>query len=383
MDLKLYFDPIEEKFANDEFSSDSLIQSFYLNEEILPDLDQMDLAIIGLYDSIADQSLEQTGISVIREKLYNLKKGDTKCSVIDLGNLRNGHDHDDTCMRLKTVCQKLIARNILPIIIGGPHSLDYGQYQAYEDEEKLINILNVDSRFDLYDKSDSEDEKHVHKIFTHEPNFLFHYNQLAYQSYLINPKTLKVIEQLKFSALRLGEMREDFKKVEPIVREADMLTFDISAINKIYAPGGRNSEIFGLTGEEACQIMWYAGMNDKLSSVGVYGYLATKDSNDHQTAMVMATMVWYFIEGFKNRKGEKGFQTNDYLKYVVSLNAEPETIVFYRSRLSDKWWMEIPNINHTGIYDRNYIVPCDPSDYETATSGEIPERWISVFSKLS
>lgn len=380
MDLKLYFDPINEKLSSEEFSSDSLVQSFYLNEDVLPELDQMDLAIIGLKGT-SDQT--GTGINEIRKKLYSLKKGDTKCNLIDLGNLRNGHDYEDTCKRLQTVSQKLIARNILPIIIGGSHGMDKGQFMAYEDENKLVSLLNVDSRFDLNEKSNDPDHNHLHDIFTYEPNFLFHYNQIGHQSYLVNPGTLKLIDQLKFSALRLGEMRSDFKKVEPLIREADMLSFDLSAINSIYAPGGEQSEVFGLTGEEGCQIMWYAGMNDKLSSIGIYGYNPEKDSTQKPTAMIVATMVWYFIEGFKNRKGEKGFQTNDYLKYVVSLNAEPENIVFYRSRLSDKWWMEIPNINHKGIYDRNYIVPCDPDDYETATSGEVPERWINVFSRIS
>jgi formiminoglutamase len=205
---------------------------------------------------------------------------------------------------------------------------------------------------------------------------------LGHQSYLVNPQAVKVIDQLSFKAIRIGDMREDFKKIEPMIREADMLSFDISAIKKSYCPAGTQSEVFGLTGEEACQIMWYAGMNDKLSSVGLFDYNPDKDTPDHQSAMVIATMVWYFIEGFKNRKGEKGFQTNDYIKYVVAMVTEPESIVFYKSRLSDKWWMEVPNAHGTGVYDRNYIVPCDPSDYATATKGEVPERWISTYTRI-
>ena len=81
-----------------------------------------------------------------------------------------------------------------------------------------------------------------------------------------------------------------------------MLTFDISSIKLQFCPGGSQSEVFGLTGEEACQICWYAGMNDKLSSAGFYEYDPDKDIDGQPTAITMAVMIWYFIEGFKNRK---------------------------------------------------------------------------------
>ncbi|MEO9967509.1 MAG: formimidoylglutamase [Reichenbachiella sp.] len=384
MDLKLFFDPVDPSLSNQKFSSDSFIHSVYLNENKMPELKLMDVAIIGLKETRGSQALEETGVKLIREKLYSLKKGEGSCNVVDLGNLRNGPDLEETYKRIQSVCHYLMSNDILPILLGGSHDLDLGQYWAYEEEEKMVSILSVDSRFDLNDTTNSQpNENHVHKIFTHEPNYLFNYSQLAHQSYLVNANATKVLEQLNFIPIRLGAMRDDIKRMEPLIREADMLSFDLSAIQSIYCPGGNRSEIFGLTGEEACQIMWYAGMNDKLSSVGIYEYNPEKETAENPSAMVVATMLWYFIEGFKNRKDEKGFQTNDYMKYVVSMDADPESIVFYKSRLSDKWWMEVPNATHIGIYDRHYIVPCDFADYELATKGEIPERWINTYSKMS
>ncbi|UXX80865.1 formimidoylglutamase [Reichenbachiella carrageenanivorans] len=383
MDLKLYFDPVDQSLSNRRFSTDSFIQSVYLNESKMPDIKLMDVAIVGLLETRGSQTMSETGVRLIREKLYNLKKGEGTCNVVDLGNLRNGPDLDETYKRIQSVCHYLMTKDILPILIGGSHDLDLGQYLAYQEEDKMVSILNVDSRFDLDDKAESDpNENHIHRIFTHEPNFLFNYSQLAHQSYLVNASATKVLQQLGFSPVRLGTLRDDIKRMEPLIREADMLSFDLSAIQSIYGPGGHRSEIFGLTGEEACQIMWYAGMNDKLSSVGIYEYSPEKDAVEYPTAMVVATMIWYFIEGFKNRKDEKGFQTNDYMKYVVTMDVEPEMIVFYKSRLSDKWWMEVPNATHIGIYDRHHIVPCDYSDYQQATKGEVPERWINTYSKI-
>jgi len=384
MDLKLFFDAIDEKLASEALPNDSLFNFIYVNQHKMPEKDGLDMAIIGLNEIRGNNTIDTSGTDQIRKKLYSLKKGVGSCNIADLGNLRNGPSREETVIRIKEVVFHLMEDNILPILIGGTHDLDFGQYLAYENQEKLVSILNVDSRFDLEDEKEaSPNAKHIHKIFTHEPNYLFNYNHLAHQSYLVNPSALKVMEQLNFQSFRLGEIREDLKRAEPLIREADMLTFDISSIRSQYCPGGSQSEVFGLTGEEACQICWYAGMNDKLSSAGFYEYDPKKDTEGQPTAMTMAVMIWYFIEGFKNRKGEKGFQTNDFLKYIVSMDSTPEMIVFYKSQLSEKWWMEVPNSARKGVYDRNFVIPCDYSDYEKATKGEVPDRWISTVAKTS
>ena len=383
MDLKLFFDPIHKDIATKDFTADSFVQSVYFNEEKMPEIKGMDIALIGIVDKPNAPQPSNSSVQHIRRKLYDLKESSGSCKVIDLGNLRSGPNNDETIGRVQAVCHYLMQKQVLPILIGGSQDYDIGQFKSYEDEEKFISVCCVDSRIDMDAQTEHGPDRHIHDMLIHEPNYLFGYSHIGYQSYFVSSENLKTLRKLNFTTMRLGEMREDFKKVEPIIREADMLSFDISAIQKMYTPAGSRSDVFGLTGEEACQIMWYAGLNDKLSSLGIYEYHCEKDSNDHQTAQVIATMIWYFVEGFKNRKSEKGFQTNDYLKYQVTMDAEPASITFYKSRLSDKWWMEVPKVNSKSVYDRNIIVPCDHYDYEQALKGEIPDRWISTFAKFS
>ena len=382
MDLKLFFDALSEDEVPSNLPEDSLFKFIYVNEHRMPDEDGLQIAIIGLDDVRGNTNLSQGGIKEIRKKLYTLKKGSTACNIADLGNLRLGETIGETYKRLSSVVSILISKSILPIIVGGSHDMDIGQFLAYEIEERYVSILNVDSRFDI-DKNDEKNpsNSHLATIFKSDHKYLFNYSQLAHQSYLVSPSGEMELESLKFQAVRVGAIREDIKKVEPIIREADMVTFDVSSIKTQYCPGGSRSEVFGLTGEEACQITWYAGMNDKLSSIGFYEYDPAKDDANKSSAMTIAVMIWYFIEGFKNRKNEKGFQTKDYLKYVVSMDTDPETISFYKSILSEKWWMEVPNNSSIGVFDRNQIIPCDFSDYELASKGEVPERWVNAYSK--
>ena len=384
MDLKIFFSSVDESIGDSIKSPNSFYRSIEVNEGKMPDYKSADAVLIGLEENRGTNT--NAGVSkaadAVREKLYKLQKGTGAYRIVDLGNLRNGVDLNETYKRIREVCEVLIQKNILPVLFGGSQDLDYGQFWAYEDMDKLISILNVDAFLDMQESDDENlARKHIHKIMLHEPNFLFNYSQLGHQTYLIDSKMMATIEKLYFDARRVGSLRPNLADVEPMVRDADMLTFDLTAIRSSDAPGNANAQPFGLTGEEACQICWYAGLNEKLSSVGFYEYNPDKDV-DGKTASVLATMIWYFVEGFYHRRNEADFKENDYLKYVVSMPSEPETLVFFKSKLSEKWWLEVPYPFGKERYSRDCIIPCSYSDYEKANKGVLPERWISTHAKL-
>ncbi len=384
MDLTILFSPIEESVYENITSPASFFKNIRAFTEKMPDHKDAHIAIFGVRE---ERGTSNKGTSEapdeIRKKLYNLKKGSGAYRIVDLGNLNPGHDLEETYKRISEVCRILLEHNVLPLIIGGSHDLDFGQYTAYETLDKLVNFLNVDSFLDLDEKRESDaNSHHIHKVLLHEPNFLFSYTHLAYQSYLIDPMAVSVLEKLYFEAFRVGQMRTNMQEIEPAIRNADMVSFDITSIRSADAPGNINAQPFGLTGEEACQICWYAGLNEKLSSIGFYEYYPHADDAHKKTASVIATMIWYFVEGYYNRKNDQNFKSNDFLKYVVSMPVEPETLNFYKSKFSDKWWMEVPYPTGIKRYARNSIVPCSYSDYQVAAKGEVPERYINTLAKL-
>jgi formiminoglutamase len=385
MDLTILFSPIDPSIFSDITSNSSFYKNISIFDERMPEYKGAHIAIFGVQEERGTATNQGTASAPneIRKKLYNLKRGTGQYRIVDLGNLNAGHDLDETYVRISEVCRILLENNVLPIILGGSHDLDYGQYSGYETMEKLISMLNVDAFLDLEEKKDhSLSQRHVHKILLHEPNYLFSYTHLAYQSYLIDPLSVAVLEKLYFEAFRIGQMRTNMQEMEPAIRNADMLSFDVTSIRSSDAPGNANAQPFGLTGEEACQICWYAGQNEKLSSAGFYEYNPTKDDANKKTASVVAVMIWYFIEGYYNRKNEQNFRSNDFLKYTVSMPVDPETITFYKSKFSEKWWMEVPYASGRERYSRNSIVPCSYNDYQAATKGEVPERFISTLAKL-
>jgi formiminoglutamase len=385
MDLTILFSPIDESIYQKTYAPNSIFKSIRVFGDKMPDYKGAHIAIFGVKEERGTKTNTGSakGPDEIRKKLYNLKKGTGAYRIVDLGNLNAGIDLDETYVRISEVCRILLENNVLPLILGGTHDLDYGQYRGYEDMEKLISLLNIDAFLDLDDNREADKaNQHIHKILLHEPNYLLSYTHLAHQLYLIDPSNAAILEKLYFEAFRIGQMRTNLAEMEPAIRNADLMSFDITAIRSSDAPGNANAQPFGLTGEEACQLCWYAGMNEKLSSAGFYEYNPDFDDATKKTASVIATMIWYFIEGFYHRKHDTNFKSNDFLKYVVSMAAEPETITFYKSKVTEKWWMEVAYHQPGARYSRNSIIPCSYNDYQIATKGEVPERYISTLAKL-
>ena len=380
MDIKLFLDPVETSSLLEDLPASSFQRSIFINHTKMYDLDGIDIVLLGLTDQRSAGYEGSQPLSEFRRQLYQLSKTTGKNRILDLGNLRNGPTVEDTRLRLMEVCEYLLEKNIMPIIIGGSHDLDIGQYRAYEAAEKMITLLNIDARFDLNDQH-SIAAGHIAKIIKHDPNYLFNYIQLGYQSYFVDPEQIGVMEHLSFDAVRLGELKHKLQEYEPVIRDADMMTFDLSSIQSLYFPASTHPGVFGLNGEEACQLCWYAGLNDKMTSIGFYDYLPERDATDSRSAQLLATMIWYTIEGFYHRKGDKNFMSNDYMIYEVAFENRPETIRFYKSKKSEKWWMEIPDEHSDSVFLRNKMIPCSYSDYETALDGELPQRWLKAMSR--
>ena len=138
----------------------------------------------------------------------------------------------------------------------------------------------------------------------------------------------------------------------------------------------------GFSGEEACKIMRYAGISDKISCVAISEYNQNIDG-DSQTAKLIAQMIWYFLLGYRSRKNELNPNIKNCIKYTVSFEDGKNEIIFYKSNLSGRWWMGVPfkSLSHEEL--DCFYVACSYSDYELANRGEVPERWIKTFNKLS
>lgn len=388
--LEAYFRPLELSFLSGEetLSYDALgsLVRMYFSKDNFPDFEGAKIAIIGIGEergTIANKGCSK-GADAIREKLYRLKQHMNPQSIIDLGNLIIGHTVEDTYAALATVVSELIPLKVIPVIIGGSQDVTYGHYCGYKKLEQIINIVSVDSRFDLGKPDDScNSDTFLGKIILEQPNYLFNFSNIGYQTYFVGTESIQLMNKLFFETYRIGQIRTDITEAEPIVRNADLLTVDISAIRQSDAPGNASASPNGFYGEEICQVMMYAGLSDKLSGLGIYEFNPDLDRNG-QTAHLIAQMIWFFAEGIGNRKSDAPLTNQqNYITYRVAISDLENEITFIKSSKSDRWWMKLPVELSKNRYMNQHLIPCSYKDYQQACSDVVPERWWSAFHKLA
>ncbi len=349
-------------------------------------LDKFDIALIGIPEdrgSLYNQGAENAPGS-IRKYLYSLFSHWTGLQMIDMGNIKKGNSVEDTYYAVKEVVSLLVEKKVVPILLGGSQDLTFANYLAYEKLGKIINITAIDSVYDLgQDNQTLNARSWLSQIILHQPNFLFNFTNIGYQTYFVNRASVQLMKDLFFDVHRLGEVRANLEEAEPMIRNADIVSFDISVIRRTDAPGNFKAGPNGFTGEEACQLTRYAGMSDKLSSIGFYEVNPKYD--DHgQTAHLTAQMIWYFIDGFMNRQSDlPHLGTEDYIKFTVTPEEHDEDLVFLKSKKTGRWWMVLEAGNKENTkYRPHQFVPCSYADYQTALNNDIPDRWLKVQQKL-
>ncbi len=363
-----YLDPINTaEISNDEEYNDGQVGKLIkVYEDEFPDLLQADILLIGCREERGSRRSRTllNGPDMIRRQFYQLYHWHADIRLADVGNIKTGSTLADTYAALRSVMSELISLGKTVIILGGSHDLTLAQYQSYVSRKKLIEVTNVDALIDINIDSHMRSENFLMELLTDEPNFVHHYNHIGFQSYNVHPRMLETMDKLRFDCFRVGRVKEIIDEMEPVLRNSNLLSFDISAIAHAYAPANMLSPN-GLTGEEACAIMRFAGLSPNVSSIGIYGYVPENDEQD-LTAKQIAQMIWYAVDGRFKGQREASLNDKEYFVEYHTAFAEVET-TFLQSKKTNRWWMQLP--------DQKFIA-CSYQDYLQASSNEVPERWL-------
>ena len=187
------------------------------------------------------------------------------------------------------------------------------------------------------------------------------------------------MDRLFFDAFRLGEVSSDISKVEPVMRDANLVSIDLGSISAGALGTIFSSSPNGFDGKEICALARYAGISDKVSSFGIYEI--SSRFNFTSCNMLVAQTLWYFIEGVNYRKNENTISAKkEFIKYQVPV--DEEVLVFYKSQVSGRWWIEIPFVSGANNkLKRHTLLPCTNDDYLDACNQVLPERWYKTKRK--
>ncbi len=351
----------------------------HTKSEGIPELQGVRMAIIGVHE-VRNSYPPRSSNDLInfRKFFYELYPGNWKLNIADLGDLPNGETTEDTYFALKEICVHLRQINILPIVVGGSQDLVYPLYQTFQVTEQLANIVSVDNRFDF----SQEDElisgrSYMSKIIMETPNYLNNYSNIGYQSYYCAQEERDLMEKLYFDSLRLGTILNDVTLAEPFLRDADIVGFDMKVLHWQSHGDYENGQPNGIDSRTICSLSRYAGISDRVSLFGLFELPSTSLFDK-----LLAQIIWYFIEGVNCRFNEYPLAVDDnFVKYTVALS--DRSMVFFKSEVSQRWWMEVVNDNEVNNKSKSFaLLPCTQNDYDDACRDQIPERWFNAIKRI-
>lgn len=375
-----FLKPIDTHFLEKLSSQQLGSKIVFHTKDQFPDLNKINIAVIGVLENRGSEiAISDVDLTAIRKELYGMFPGNWDASIADLGDILAGDTITDTYFALRKVVSSLIKTKIIPIVIGGSQDLTYALYRAYDELEQMVNLVSVDSKFDFgKENEETSASSYLTKIIIDEPNNLFNYCNIGYQTYYNSQEEIDLVEKLFFDGYRLGEISNNIALAEPVFRDADIVSLDLNSVKSSDSGNFITFTPNGFNGKEICSLARYAGISDKVSMFGIFNH-----NNSIQESVLIAQIIWYFIEGFHYRSNEYPFGSREnYIKYIVP--SEEEVLVFYKSDKTDRWWIEIPFIsNGNNKLKRNTLLPCSYEEYVGACNQELPERWWKAQRKNS
>ena len=195
MEFELSFKPLvhrSEDYQNGQLGRNIMAYT----QGDFPNLAEADLVIFSVpefrgtsYDNKADFT------DKIRIELYQLFEGQERLRIADLGQLILGEKINDTYQLLTDVLVECEQRNLFALIIGGGQDLTLSQYRSCVHLGKLSNMVSFDSRFDFgEDESTLTSESYLSEIIKIQPNVLFNFTNIGYQTYFNNQDSIKLTQ---------------------------------------------------------------------------------------------------------------------------------------------------------------------------------------------
>jgi formiminoglutamase len=386
VDLNDYFNPVSIEGPDFEYLTGQAgfphNISIHTENNPLKDISKFKIALFGVPEGRNSPNAGSLkGPDMIRTQLYRLAKIPGKSKIIDLGNMKQGNSFNDTIAGLTDIICFLLSENLFPVIIGGTSALIPAIDRAVSQFIKRYTLTAVDSRIDYSSERKEPDSfNYLNAIISNHKSSFAHYINIGYQTYLNDQQIINRFLKRQSELIRIGDVRQAIYLTEPLFRDSDVAIFDISAVRQSDAPGTISTSPNGFYGEEICLLARYAGISDKLKVFGLFDVNPEYDIRN-QTTGLAAQILWFFLEGFSQKQYETPVlnisNSGRFIKYHVRITDLEDDLIFVKSSLTDRWWIELPGEN-----DQNLYVACSHEDYLKANRNEVPERWVQAVDRL-
>ena len=326
----------------------------------------------------AAQSADQ-----IRPYLFALSGAKIKHPIIDIGNLKLTGNTANTYMAVRDVVEFIQSKGATCIILGGTQELTWPIFLATSQIVPKVNLSIIDYTIDMGSADgDFSSTCYIDKIISDGKDNLFNLSMLGYQGYLVDSNHIDQLAAQSFELSRLGFVRGAMSEIDATLRDSHIVSLDMASIKQSDSPGVVYPSPNGFYSEEICQLARYSGVGSNTKVFGLFELNTEKDPLA-LSASLAAHIIWHFIDGFNARERFPSIsESQQNLKrfYVKSPIPNIE-LVFIQNTLTATWWFELPPTKKTN--NNAIVVACSYNDYLKASKGDVPDRWLRAWKRIS
>jgi arginase family enzyme len=342
------------------------------------------LVIFGVKESRNSNNIGASqSPDAIRSYLYSLSGSSIKSPLVDLGNLKVTASPADTYMAIRDVIDQIVEKGATCIILGGTQEITWPVYLAISQHKTMVNVSIIDQTIDMgNNEGDFSSTCYIEKFIGEPYEKLLSLNMIGFQNYLTDSNHIKTLSSKNHELARLGYARGSMNEIEPTLRDSDIISFDIGCIKQSDSPGAINPSPNGFYSEEVCQLARYSGLSSKVKAFGLFEFNPMADRSG-QSAHLSAQIIWHFIDAFNARKGFNNIPLSaDVHKHFYVKSTIPNVeFVFIQNTINDSWWIELPATEKS--QGKPTLIACSYNDYIKASNGDIPERWLRAWKKMT
>jgi agmatinase len=241
------------------------------------------------------------------------------CSGVDYGDLSVNPGYlAESYHQIEEQLKKLLDESVIPILIGGDHSISLPHLRAMAKRYGKISLVHFDSHGDTWDS-------YFGKKYTHGTMFRraveeeivdpFSSIQIGMRGSLYEPNDLQEAKNLGYQVIPTSELKNMLpKELGTAIRNRVgnrpvFVSFDIDFLDPVYAPGTGTPEIGGFTTYEAQQFV------RQLTALNLVGFDIVEVLPDRDpakvTSLAAANIGYEFISLVAWNKRMKENQANE------------------------------------------------------------------------
>lgn len=176
---------------------------------------------------------------------------ETEIKITDLGDLDVRGDFLEVFSRIEEKIGNVLSKNIVPIVLGGDHSVSYPIVKAFWRKYGDLDILHFDAHADLYDELHGDRYSHAcpfARIL--EDGLVKNIVQVGIRS--ANEEHRKQADKYN---VRMIEMKDFDESLVYDFPNPLYISFDLDALDPAFAPGVSHHEAGGLSTRQVVNII--------------------------------------------------------------------------------------------------------------------------------